>query len=76
MSDWTRGDTIEGNGYMWQNEAEGISAFEDTSEGYSQWYAWLGTTDDHDDAGHSHVLPTRDEAIANLYAIIAGDIEP
>ena len=34
------------------------------------------TPDDHDDAGHSHSMPTRGEAVANLYAIINGTIEP
>lgn len=66
MADWTRGDTNEGNGFMWENEDRGISAFEDTSEGYSQWYAWRGTTDDHDNAEQTDVFPTRDEAVAAL----------
>lgn len=66
MSDWTRGDTADGNGYMWQNEDEGISAFEDTSEGFSQWYAWKGTSWDHDTATQTGVYPTRDEAVAAL----------
>lgn len=70
MSDWQRSDTIEGNGYFWENAAEGISAFEDTSEGTSQWYAWVGTPDDHDDAGQSGVFPTLDEAVADLFRII------
>lgn len=68
MNDWQRGDTTEGNGYTWENVAEGISAFEDTSEGYSQWYAWRGTSWDHDAAEHTAVYPTRDEAIAELMA--------
>lgn len=68
MNDWTRSDTIEGNGYFWENEAERISAFEDTSEGTSQWYAWMGTTDDHDTATQSGVFPTLDEAVAALEA--------
>jgi hypothetical protein len=76
MNDWQRSDTNEGNGYFWENEAEGVSAFEDTSEGASRFYAWIGTPDDHDDAGHSHTMPTLDEAIANLDAIISGAIEP
>lgn len=70
MSDWQRSDTNEGNGYFWENVDEDISAFEDTSEGASRWYAWVGTPDDHDDAGQSGVFPTRDEAVADLIDII------
>lgn len=76
MADWQGSDTVEGNGYFWENAEEGISAFQDTSEGRSQWYAWEGTPDDHDDAGHSHTMPTLNAAVANLKAIINGDIEP
>jgi hypothetical protein len=65
---------VTGNSYYWHNETDDVSAFEDTSEGL--WYAWAGTPDEHDDAGHSHALPTRDEAVENLYAIIEGTIEP
>jgi hypothetical protein len=66
MSDWQRNDTIEGNGYFWENAALGISAFEDASEGYSQWYAWKGTADDGDAADQTDVHPTLDEAVAEL----------
>lgn len=66
MAGWTRGETTEGNGYMWENEEEGVSAFEDTSEGYSQWYAWRGDTFAHETAEHTDVYPTRDEAVAAL----------
>lgn len=66
MSDWTRSDTNEGNGFFWQDEAEGISAFEDTSEGASRWYAWYGTPDSHDTAEQTAVYPTRDEAVNAL----------
>lgn len=69
---WQRSDTIEGNGYFWENESEGIAAFEDTSEGASRWYAWLGTADDHDDAGHGRVCDTLDEATESVYAIVEG----
>lgn len=61
-----RSDTIEGNGYFWTNDDETISAFEDTSEGASRFYAWNGSTDDHDDAEQTDVYPTLDEAIAAL----------
>lgn len=66
MSDWTRSDTIEGNGYFWENASEGISAFEDTSEGASRWYAWRGDVDAHDTAEQTDVFPTLDEAVAAL----------
>lgn len=66
MSEWQRSDTIEGNGYFWENTSEGISVFEDTSEGRSQWYAWRGTPDDHDTSEQTAVFPTLDEAIAAL----------
>jgi hypothetical protein len=66
MSEWTRSDTIEGNGYFWENSTAGISAFEDTSEGTSVWYAWRGTVDDHDTATQTAVCPTLDEAVAAL----------
>jgi hypothetical protein len=69
MSDWTRSDTIEGNGYFWTNDDETISAFEDTSDGFSEWYAWRGSVDDHDrEMGKSMttLYPTRDEAVAAL----------
>jgi hypothetical protein len=74
MAEWTRSDSVEGNGYFWTNGEE--SAFEDTSEGVSRFYAWNGTIDEHDDAGHSHTMPTLDEAVDNLYAIVMGDVEP
>lgn len=60
---WTRSDSIEGNGYFWTNGDETISAFEDTSEGHSQFYSWAGSIDDHDTAEQSAVFPTLDEAI-------------
>lgn len=60
---WNRSDTIEGNGYFWTNGDETVSAFEDTSEGYSQFYSWAGTIEDHDDAEHSDVFRSLDEAI-------------
>lgn len=66
MSEWQPGETAEGNGYMWENESAGISAFQDTSEGHSQWYAWFGTTEDHDTADHTDVFPTLAEAVAAL----------
>ena len=62
-NDWQRSDTIEGNGYFWENAAEGMSAFEDTSEDDSQWYAWMGTPDDHDTAEHSPVKSTLVQAV-------------
>ncbi len=65
---WTRSDSIEGNGYFWTNGDETVSAFEDTSEGYSQWYAWSGSTDDHDRADHSAVFLTLDEAVNEVPA--------
>jgi hypothetical protein len=66
MSEWQRSDSNEGNGYFWENSSAGISAFEDTSEGASRWYAWLGEVDDHDTAEQTGVYPTLDEAIAAL----------
>lgn len=66
MYDWQRHDTINGNGYFWTNGDETISAFEDTSKGVSQWYAWLGEIDDHDTAQQTGVFSTRDEAVAAL----------
>lgn len=73
---WQRSDTIEGNGYFWTNEAEGIAAFEDTSEGASRFYAWLGDADDHDNEGHGNVSDTLDGAADSLYAIIEGREQP
>jgi hypothetical protein len=68
MNDWQRSDTIEGNGYFWENTAEGMAAFEDTSEGEgaSRWYAWMGSVDDHDNAEHS---PVRDSLVQAVVAI-------
>ncbi len=66
MNGWQRSDTIKGNGAVWQNAILGISVFEDTSEGTRQWYAWMGTPDDHDNAGQTGSFPTRDEAVADL----------
>lgn len=66
MTNWNRSDTNEGNGYFWTNDDETISAFEDTSEGASQWYAWRGDIDDHDTAQQTAVFSTRDEAVAAL----------
>ena len=66
MNGWTRSDSIEGNGYFWTNGSETISAFEDSSEGHSQFYAWDGTTDDHDSANHSPVMATLAEAVAAI----------
>jgi hypothetical protein len=66
MNEWTRSTTIEGNGYFWTNADETISAFEDTSEGASRWYAWRGGIDSHDTAEQTAVFPTRDEAVAAL----------
>lgn len=66
MSNWTRSDTVEGNGYFWTNDDETVSAFEDTSEGTSRWYAWLGGIEAHDTATQTGVYPTRDEAVAAL----------
>lgn len=59
-----RSDTIEGNGYFWTNDDETVSAFEDTSEGYSQFYAWSGDIDAHDTAEQTAVYTTLDEAVA------------
>lgn len=69
---WTRSDTIEGNGYFWHDPASDTSAFEDTSERSSRWYAWIGEPDDHDDAGHGPVRTSLVEAVGGLDRIIAG----
>jgi hypothetical protein len=66
MNGWTRSDTLEGNGYFWTNSDETISAFEDTSEGHSQFYAWQGNTDAHDTAEQTDIFPTLAEAVAAL----------
>ncbi len=66
MNGWMRSDTIEGNGYFWTNDDETLSAFEDTSEGYSQFYAWKGSHDRHDHAEQTAVFPTLAEAVAAL----------
>lgn len=66
MSGWTRSDTISGNGYFWTNSDETASAFEDTSEGVSQFYAWAGDPDSHDTATQTAVHPTLAEAVAAL----------
>lgn len=73
---WTRSDTIEGNGYFWYDDETETSAFEDTSTGASRWYAWIGTPDEHDDAGHSATMPTLGDAVDNLDAIIRGEVQP
>jgi hypothetical protein len=66
MNDWTRSDTIEGNGYYWYDADNDVSVFEDTSEGTSQFYAWRGQFDSHDTAQQTTVYPTFDEAVAAL----------
>lgn len=66
MTTMNRSNTIEGNGYFWTSDDESISAFEDTSEGYSQFYAWKGSADDHDDAEQTAVFTTLEEALAAL----------
>lgn len=63
-----RSDTNEGNGYFWTNADETVSAFEDTSEGASRFYAWIGPIDAHDTADQTDVFPTLDEAVAALDA--------
>lgn len=69
---WTRSDTIEGNGHFWHDASSDTSAFEDTGEGSSRWYAWIGTPDDHDDAGHGPVRDTLADAVEGLDRIIEG----
>lgn len=63
-----RSDSIEGNGYFWTSDDETVSAFEDTSDGVSQFYAWAGSTDAHDTAEQTDVFPTLDEAVAAVTA--------
>jgi hypothetical protein len=85
MNDWQNGGTQGNGTYWYLDlndhdedcngsdectcTIETISAFEDTSEGYSQWYAWRGTHDDHDRAQPTGLYPTRDEAVAALNEI-------
>jgi hypothetical protein len=61
-----RSDTNEGNGYFWTNDDETISAFEDTSEGASRFYAWIGSIDDHETADQTDVFPTLADAVSAL----------
>lgn len=87
MNDWQNGGTIGTGTYWYLDlddhaedcnggdecrcEIETISVFEDTQEGFSQWYAWRGAADDHDrEMGRSmtDLYPTRDEAVAALDA--------
>ena len=53
-------------GTWWTDEDENLSAFEDRKESGPRWYAWRGAVGGHDDAEHSPVMATLEQAIAVL----------